>query len=336
MSKIITRFAPSPTGHLHIGGARTALFCWLLARHYGGEFRLRIEDTDTERSKQEYTDAILASMRWLGLDWDGELTYQTQRTDRYNEVIDKMIESGHAYWCSCTPEEVEEEIGRMSEVLRAAGATAIAVSNSEEERMRFWSGRKNAFPASGRISPDCMDKFNVDGWNMEMIGAEHSPGFENTAGSLGQTISIAGGTAHARKRRGDTGKCYVLLGDGELQEGQTWECIQAAGYYKLDNFIVVIDANDQQVEGRIEDQMTEEPLIDRFTSFGAVCVEANGHDIEDFCKACETPHEGKPLVVIARTHGWTGVKPLEKPRSMHFIRIGADERDEFQKIYDEM
>jgi len=107
MSKIITRFAPSPTGHLHIGGARTALFCWLLARHYGGEFRLRIEDTDTERSKQEYTDAILASMRWLGLDWDGELTYQTQRTDRYNEVIDKMIESGHAYWCSCTPEEVE-------------------------------------------------------------------------------------------------------------------------------------------------------------------------------------------------------------------------------------
>ena len=195
----------------------------------------------------------------------------------------------------------------------------------------------NGAPAeTGRISPDCMDKFNVDGWNMEMIGAEHSPGFENTAGSLGQTISIAGGTAHARKRRGDTGKCYVLLGDGELQEGQTWECIQAAGYYKLDNFIVVIDANDQQVEGRIEDQMTEEPLIDRFTSFGAVCVEANGHDIEDFCKACETPHEGKPLVVIARTHGWTGVKPLEKPRSMHFIRIGADERDEFQKIYDEM
>ena len=117
MSKIITRFAPSPTGHLHIGGARTALFCWLLARHYGGEFRLRIEDTDTERSKQEYTDAILASMRWLGLDWDGELTYQTQRTDRYTSVIDKMIESGHAYWCSCTPEEVEA----MREAARAKG-----------------------------------------------------------------------------------------------------------------------------------------------------------------------------------------------------------------------
>lgn len=194
----------------------------------------------------------------------------------------------------------------------------------------------SALAATGRISPNCMEKFNVDGWNMEMIGAEHSPGFENTAGSLGQTISIAGGTAHARKRRGDTGKCYVLLGDGELQEGQTWECIQTASHYKLDNFIVVVDANDQQVEGKIADQMTEEPIIDRFESFGATCVECNGHDIEAFCKAFETPHEGRPLVVIARTSGATGIKPLEKPRSMHFIRIGKDERDEFQKIYDEM
>lgn len=73
MKKVITRFAPSPTGHLHIGGGRTAIFCWLLARHFGGEFRLRIEDTDSERSRQEYTDSILASMKWLGLDWDGEL-----------------------------------------------------------------------------------------------------------------------------------------------------------------------------------------------------------------------------------------------------------------------
>lgn len=193
-----------------------------------------------------------------------------------------------------------------------------------------------ALAATGRISPDCMDKFNVDGWNMEMIGAEHSPGFENTAGSLGQTISIAGGTAHARKRRGDSGKCFVLLGDGELQEGQTWECIQAAGFYKLDNLIVVIDANDQQVEGKIADQMTEEPLVARFESFGATCVEVNGQDIEAFCKAFETPHKDRPLVVIARTNPATGIKPLEKPRSMHFIRIGADERDEFQKIYAEM
>ena len=107
MSHVVTRFAPSPTGHLHIGGARTAIFCWLLARHYGGRFHLRIEDTDLLRSKQEYTDSILASMRWLGLDWDGDLTYQTQRADVYSRYVDKLLETGHAYWCDCTPEEVE-------------------------------------------------------------------------------------------------------------------------------------------------------------------------------------------------------------------------------------
>lgn len=104
---IITRFAPSPTGHLHIGGARTAIFCWLMARHFGGRFVLRIEDTDTERSRQEYTDSILASMRWLGLDWDGEPIYQRQRFDLYNQYVDRLLQSGHAYWCRCSPEEVE-------------------------------------------------------------------------------------------------------------------------------------------------------------------------------------------------------------------------------------
>ncbi len=115
--KVITRFAPSPTGHLHIGGGRTAIFCWLMARHYGGEFRLRIEDTDALRSRQEYTDSILASMKWLGLDWDGDLTYQSRRMDIYNAYIDRLLETGHAYWCDCTPEEVEA----MRQVARARG-----------------------------------------------------------------------------------------------------------------------------------------------------------------------------------------------------------------------
>lgn len=194
-----------------------------------------------------------------------------------------------------------------------------------------------ALAATERISPNCMDKFNVDGWNMEMIGAEHSPGFENTAGSLGQTISIAAGTAHARKRRGDTGKCFVLVGDGELQEGQTWECIQAASYYKLDNLVIVCDANGQQVEGKIEDQMAIDPLVQRFKAFGAECVEVNGHNIDEFCKAFETPHKDKPLVVLARTKGYTGIKPLEKKWPfLHFVRIPKEEREEYQKIYDQM
>ena len=123
-----------------------------------------------------------------------------------------------------------------------------------------------ALAAVGRLSPAALEKFNVDGWNMEMIGAEHSPGFENTPGPWAITVSIAAEPPHARKMKGETGLVYCLMGDGELQEGQTWECVQAAGYYKLDNFIMVIDANGQQVEGAIEDQMTEEPLEDRFRS----------------------------------------------------------------------
>lgn len=115
--KVITRFAPSPTGHLHIGGGRTAIFSWLLARHFDGEFRLRIEDTDTERSMQEFTDSILASMKWLGLDWDKDIVYQSQRQDVYNVYINKLLETGHAYYCNCSKEEVDA----MREVARAKG-----------------------------------------------------------------------------------------------------------------------------------------------------------------------------------------------------------------------
>ncbi|MDN5864586.1 MAG: glutamate--tRNA ligase [Gammaproteobacteria bacterium] len=102
-----TRFAPSPTGYLHIGGARTALFSWLQARHCGGQFVLRIEDTDRERSTEPAVQAILDGMRWLGLDWDEGPFYQTQRFDRYREVIEQLLQSGHAYRCYCSREELD-------------------------------------------------------------------------------------------------------------------------------------------------------------------------------------------------------------------------------------
>ena len=97
MSEVRVRFAPSPTGYLHIGSARTALFNWLYARHTGGKFFLRIEDTDKERSKQEFLDEILSSLRWLGLNWDEALVYQSQRTDRYRALAEKLIKEGRAY-----------------------------------------------------------------------------------------------------------------------------------------------------------------------------------------------------------------------------------------------
>jgi len=103
-----TRFAPSPTGYLHIGGARTALFSWLYARKHGGKFVLRIEDTDRERSTVESVNAILEGMTWLGLEYDEGPFYQTERFDRYNEVIQQLLDDGHAYYCYCSKEALEK------------------------------------------------------------------------------------------------------------------------------------------------------------------------------------------------------------------------------------
>jgi glutamyl-tRNA synthetase len=108
VSQVILRFAPSPTGFLHIGGARTALFNWLMARNRGGRFILRIEDTDQVRSTKESIDAILDSMTWLGLDWDEGPIYQTDRLPIYREHVDRLLGEGKAYPCYCTPEELEE------------------------------------------------------------------------------------------------------------------------------------------------------------------------------------------------------------------------------------
>ena len=105
---VVTRFAPSPTGLLHIGGVRTALFCWLYARHHQGKFILRIEDTDRERSTDEAVQVILDGMQWLGLDADEGPYYQTQRYDRYRAVLAQMLERGDAYRCYCTKAELEE------------------------------------------------------------------------------------------------------------------------------------------------------------------------------------------------------------------------------------
>src|SRR5277367_1496838 len=102
------RFAPSPTGYLHVGGARTALFNWLFARHFGGTLILRIEDTDFERSSEEMVEGILEGMRWIGLNWDEGPFYQSKRLDLYCETAQKLLASGHAYYCFCTKEELEQ------------------------------------------------------------------------------------------------------------------------------------------------------------------------------------------------------------------------------------
>jgi glutamyl-tRNA synthetase len=155
-NKVVTRFAPSPTGYLHIGGARTALFNWLYARHTGGSFRLRIEDTDRARSTQPAIEAILNGLKWLELDWDGEPTYQFARAERHREVAQELLAKGRAYRCYMTAAELEEirakaaaelmefraRAKRTSERLpRNEQATAEKAALSELVAAAGWSNR---------------------------------------------------------------------------------------------------------------------------------------------------------------------------------------------------
>ncbi len=136
--EIITRFPPSPTGDLHLGGARTALFNWLFARRHGGKFVLRIEDTDRERSTDEATRGILEALEWLGLDWDEGPYYQSRRMDIYRNYVDRLLREGKAYWCHCSPE-----------VLEAKRAEAMA-----EKRKPLYDRacrEKNLGPAPGAV-----------------------------------------------------------------------------------------------------------------------------------------------------------------------------------------
>ena len=133
-----TRFAPSPTGYLHIGGVRTALFNWLYARHCGGTFILRIEDTDQERSTNESVQAILEGMAWMGLDYDEGPIYQSDRPERYKEVIDQLLDVGRAYRCYCT----REELDKVREEQRAQGikhATTVIAGTSTILNDQMWN-----------------------------------------------------------------------------------------------------------------------------------------------------------------------------------------------------
>ena len=162
---IRTRFAPSPTGYLHVGGARTALFSWLYARKHGGKFILRIEDTDLERSTQASVDAILEGMTWLGLAYDEGPFYQTHRFDRYKEVIQQLLDQGDAYYCYCSREELDalrEQQMANKEKPRYNGKCRQGVNQDGERVVRF----KN--PEQGEVVIDDLVKGRIVVANQEL------------------------------------------------------------------------------------------------------------------------------------------------------------------------
>ncbi|MCJ7781403.1 MAG: thiamine pyrophosphate-dependent enzyme [Acidimicrobiia bacterium] len=189
----------------------------------------------------------------------------------------------------------------------------------------------------GRLTEDGLAQFDQDGSTVEMIGAEHSPGVETTTGSLAQALSQAGGIALARKRRGDTGNVWVMMSDGEFQEGQIWEAIAESAKFDLDNLKVIVDVNGQQCDGCMDAEAYVEPLTGRIRAFGASAVEVDGHDL-DALDAAMKAKTGKPHFVMALTDPVRGL-PIFEERAplLHYLRFTSDaERDRYQAVYEEM
>lgn len=179
---------------------------------------------------------------------------------------------------------------------------------------------------TGRLAPEALEQFNKDGSMVELIGAEHSPGHEVTAGSLAQALSQAAGIALGRKLKGETGRVVVFMSDGELQEGQTYEAIAAAAYHGVSNLVAMIDVNGQSCDGNMDAVMNVEPIADRLRAFGAVVAEVDGHDPSALWEAMATPHEGAPLVIVGRTDPCRGLPLLqERAPKLHYVRFKDQE-----------
>lgn len=183
---------------------------------------------------------------------------------------------------------------------------------------------------TGRMAEEGLQMFNKDGSSVEMIGAEHSPGMEVHNGTLGIGFSTGAGLAYGRKLRGDPGRTWVYMSDGEVQEGQTWEAVQAAAHHRIDNLYAIMDVNEQQCDGAMDSVMEVGDIKTKLENFGAVVVEIDAHDVQAMRDAVKEPHKDKPLIILARSCPFQGMGFLERrfPR-LHYVRFKSeDERSE--------
>lgn len=181
----------------------------------------------------------------------------------------------------------------------------------------------------GRLDADELDQYATNGTAMEMIGSEQSPGLEATTGSLAQGLSVGVGMALARKVKKQPGTVWVLISDGELEEGQTWEALSAASHHRLGNLVVLVDANALQVDGTPASIMNVEPIAERIRSFGLITHEIDGHDPEAIAAAASSRGGDAPTCLVCRTVPWQGMPGLESryPNKLHFVRFQPGEAE---------
>ncbi|MFZ5828100.1 MAG: thiamine pyrophosphate-dependent enzyme [Bacillota bacterium] len=191
---------------------------------------------------------------------------------------------------------------------------------------------------AGRMAPEGLAQFNQDGASVEMIGAEHSPGMEVTTGSLGQGLSQALGVALARKLRGETGRTWVYMSDGEFHEGQTWEAIQIAVWQKLDRVGIYVDMNGQCCDGAMESVLEMGDLQKKLEAFGCRVFSVNGHDLEALAAPAELEPDGRPLVVLCYTDPCRDMELLRaNAPKLHYLRFkNAEEKAAYAQRLREM
>jgi transketolase len=179
----------------------------------------------------------------------------------------------------------------------------------------------------GRLASDDFQHYALDGSALEMIGSEQSPGMEATTGSLSQGLSVALGMAAARKIKAQPGTIWVLISDGELEEGQTWEAFAAGSHHQLDNVVVLVDANSLQVDGTPQAVMNMEPIADKIRSFGWHTHEIDGHDPAAIAAAAAARIPNIPTCIVCRTRPWQGIPSLRAryPSRLHFVRFKPGE-----------
>ncbi len=195
----------------------------------------------------------------------------------------------------------------------------------------------SALIEAGRLDAAALESFNQDGSTVEMIGAEHSPGFETTTGSLGQALSTAGGVALARRMKKETGRVIVFMSDGEFQEGQTWEAFQALAFHKLNTVRVIVDVNGGQCDGPMESVMAIEPLAARLEAFGASTDSVDAHDVAALYEALNR-ETGRPHVVLAYSNPTQNIPLLDERRpTLHYLRFtNAEERARYRNAFELM
>lgn len=191
---------------------------------------------------------------------------------------------------------------------------------------------------TGRMAEEGLLQFNKDGSSVEMIGAEHSPGMETMTGSLGQGISQASGIAMARKKKGEKGRVFIFMSDGEFQIGQTWEALQSLSHHMLDNVLIYVDVNGFQCDGKMCAVTDIEPLDKRLKAFGCRVYRVNGHDIKRLADAGSLTPDGRPVVVLCDTDAARGLDVLKtRAPKMHYVRFSSpEEKRQYVRALDEL